>query len=138
SHDVGECLDIAPVEGIYPSLDHLHVLPRHRLPPFLSEAFGGSTGLVDVEVARHPYNLAVCPEQDPSPSLFNSSVAADQATVFPEGDEHHAVAGVENPPSLGLVVLPRPPPVLKEASNRRRAVEGPEPRIRHIEHRVES
>jgi hypothetical protein len=25
-----------------------HVLLRHRLPPFLGEAFGGSTGLVDL------------------------------------------------------------------------------------------
>src|ERR1700726_2001699 len=30
----------------------LHVLLRHRLPPFLGEAFSGSTGLVDVAVRR--------------------------------------------------------------------------------------
>jgi hypothetical protein len=40
--------DITPVICIYRSLGDLHVLPRHRLPPFLCEAFGGSTGLVDV------------------------------------------------------------------------------------------
>ena len=36
----------------------VHVLLRHRLPPFLGEAFGGSTGLVDVawvgQCAREP------------------------------------------------------------------------------------
>src|SRR4051794_14426914 len=30
------------------ALNHSHVLLRHRLPPFLDEAFGGSTGVVDV------------------------------------------------------------------------------------------
>src|SRR5438067_616847 len=88
------------------------------LRPLLGKAFGGSTGLVDVGVARHPHNPAICPELNPSPLLFNPPVAAHQATVFPEGDEYHAVAKIESILHLDLIVLPRPPPVPKEASNR--------------------
>src|SRR4029077_12027300 len=36
------------VELLVESPCDLHVLLRHRLPPFLGKAFGGSTGLVDV------------------------------------------------------------------------------------------
>jgi hypothetical protein len=31
----------------------IDVLLRHRLPPFLGEKFGGSTGLIDVGIDRH-------------------------------------------------------------------------------------
>src|SRR5439155_2056571 len=44
--EVHHRVDIASVEGGAPRLDYLHVPLRHRLPPFLGKAFGGSSGSV--------------------------------------------------------------------------------------------
>src|SRR2546430_1822727 len=40
------------------------VIPRHRLPPSLGKAFGGSTGLVDVGAGNHARDDAVHPHVD--------------------------------------------------------------------------
>jgi hypothetical protein len=42
--------EVAPPERIHDLAGKLHVLLRHRLPPFLGEPLGGCASLVDVEV----------------------------------------------------------------------------------------
>jgi hypothetical protein len=42
-------VDVSGVDRGDGSPHHLHVLIRHRLPPFLGEPFSGGTGLVYVE-----------------------------------------------------------------------------------------
>ena len=49
------------VEAFVKGPERLHVLLRHRLPPFLGETLGGSTGRVDVGVTRYPQDLALHP-----------------------------------------------------------------------------
>jgi hypothetical protein len=52
--DLGRCVaepqvGVASVPSFDPLSRQVHVRLRHRLPPLLREAFGGSTGLVDVD-----------------------------------------------------------------------------------------
>jgi len=58
--------------------DDLHVLLRHRLPPFLREPFGGSTGLVDVDERRVTGDQTVGPLPD-GPSAHLCAPASDLA-----------------------------------------------------------
>src|SRR5256714_14879312 len=49
---VEHCRLVAPEVCVQRRLHDLDVLLRHRLPPFPAEAFGGSTGLIDVGEGR--------------------------------------------------------------------------------------
>jgi hypothetical protein len=50
SHDGEIARDVPRVDRRDRALNQSHALLRHRLPPLLGEAFGGSTSLVDVGV----------------------------------------------------------------------------------------
>jgi hypothetical protein len=82
----------------------LHVL-RHRLPPLLGEAFGGSTGLIDVGVAGYPNDLALRPLEHLQMPCLNAGIAAPRATVFPDRDRQQAVAEVDDLLDLVVVIL---------------------------------
>src|SRR4030081_756877 len=71
-------------------------------------------------------------------SSASRSAAARASTTPAKGRAHDPVAEPDNLLHLDQVVPPRPPPVLKEASNRCRALEGADPRIRNVEHGVGS
>src|SRR5690242_17300140 len=67
---------VPAIHGLEYAPDDLHVLPRHRLPPFLGKALGGCTGSVDVEVERRPYDQAIHPLEDARvPHLYLTAAA---------------------------------------------------------------
>ena len=112
------------------SLEHLshdlHVLLRHRLPPFLREAFGGSTGLVDVG-GRKASDRASHPEVDPSLALSNMAGAANQTPVLNRHCKHNPIAEVTDLLKLVVQFLVGPEPVLKEATYRRSTLDEVRP-----------
>jgi hypothetical protein len=57
-------VEFAPVPSFDASAQQFHVLLRHRLPPFLDEALGGSTGLVDIEIVGALSGDAIHPLAD--------------------------------------------------------------------------
>ena len=69
---------------------------RHRLPPFLCEAFGGSTGLVDVGVHRLPHDHAVRQHGDTREAHLDVSATPNEAALLDDHDKHDPVAQVEN------------------------------------------
>src|SRR5450631_2062155 len=83
------------------------VVDSSDISPLLSEAFGGCTGLVDVEVGRLPLDDALRPHHDRRPLLFDVTVATNQATVFPEGRQDDAVAEIDNLLHFDRVLTPR-------------------------------
>jgi len=97
--------NIEPVERLHISLGDLDVLPGHRLRPILGEAFGGSTGLVDVGVTRYPDDLPLHPLEQPADDALGHVHRCLRATVFPDGDRQHAVAEVENLLDLMMVIF---------------------------------
>src|SRR5205807_7974763 len=106
------------------ALNQSHVLLRHRLPPLLREAFGGGTSLVWVRVVLEPLDLAVRPCGEVRHPLLDATFAADQAAALPKDDKHDAVPEIEERLLLVPVVLPAPMPVLDEAPDRRRPLDG--------------
>src|SRR2546423_7211786 len=97
------------------TFDELYVLLRHRLAPFLGEAFGGSTGLVDVG-DRKTRDQASHPEEDPSLALSKATGAANQTTVLNDHGKHNPIAEVADFLEPDLQLLVRAKPVLKEAA----------------------
>src|SRR5205814_5881495 len=68
------------IEGVDALSDLVRVL-RHRLPPFLGKAFGGSTGLVDVVIARRSHDQALLPNGDNRNAKLNSTGAAHRTAA---------------------------------------------------------
>src|ERR1700730_15201449 len=102
----------------------IHVFLRHDLPPIFGEALGGSTSLVWVRVVLEPLDLAVRPCGEVRHPLLDATFAADQAAALPKDAKHDAVPEIEELLLLVPVVLPAPMPVLDEAPDRLRALEG--------------
>ncbi len=90
---------------------------RHRLPPFLGEAFGGSTGLVDVG-GRKASDRASHTEVDPSLALSNTTGATNQTPVLNHHSKHNPTAEMTDLLKLEVQFLVGPEPVLKEAAYR--------------------
>src|SRR5450631_2807455 len=97
-------------------------LLRHRLPPFLGEAFGGSTGLVDLG-GRKARDQASHPDEDPSLALSKVTGAASRTTVLNDHGKHNPIAEVADFLKPALQLLVRAKPVLKEAANGRPSLE---------------
>jgi ribosomal protein L25 (general stress protein Ctc) len=108
------------------------------ISPFLGKAFGGGTGLVDVEVGHRFPDLALRPQKDPTASLLDVAVAANELTVFPHDRKHHALAEIEDLLDFVVMVLLRGPPALDELSNRGHSLEAAYASARHIPHRLGS
>src|SRR5213080_1085151 len=89
----------------------LHVLVPHRLPPFLGEAFGGNTGLVEF-VGRKSRDQASHPDVDPPLALSNVTCAANQTTVLSDHGKHNSLAEVAEFLKPKLQLLERSKPVL--------------------------
>ena len=75
------------------------------LPPLPGEAFGGSTGLLDVGVESHTYDLAVLPHADCCVAQFNLAACADWTALHGEYAQANSITEVENLLCLGLVLL---------------------------------
>src|SRR5205823_457 len=88
----------------------------HRLSPFLGEAFGGGTGLVDLG-DRKTCDQAVYPDEDPSLALSKVTGAASRTTVLNDHGKHNPIAEVADFLKPELQLLVRAKPVLKEAAN---------------------
>src|ERR1700704_3298655 len=71
------------------------VVDSSGIGSFLGKAFGGSASLDDLVVGNVPLDPALRPHEDYPPSVFDVTVAADEATVFPDGRERHAVAEID-------------------------------------------
>src|SRR5439155_5680055 len=112
--------DRLPVSAADKRLDKpthdLHVLLRHRLPPFLTEAFGGSAGLVDVGTEDHPRDHPLCPRDRVAPSFLHPARATSEATAQTSHGKQHSLAEVLAPLLLGLVLLVGSDPVFKKAA----------------------
>ena len=90
-------LDVPRVDRRDRALNQSHVLLRHRLPPFLREAFGGSTGLVDVG-DRKACDQASYPDEDPSLALSKVTGAASRTTVLNDHGKYNPIAEVADSP----------------------------------------
>ena len=95
--------------------------------PFLGEAFGGGTGLVDVGVVRDPRDHALDPYCDRCVAPLNVTRAANRTGVLADHDKDDSVAEVENLLGPISILLVSPDPVFKEAANRRQTLEVPSP-----------
>src|SRR3954453_20731562 len=91
--------------------------------PLLREAFGGSTGLVDL-VDRKAHDQASYPDEDPSLALSKVTGAARRTTVLNDHGKHNPIAEVADFLKPDLQLLVRAKPVLKEAANGRPPVEA--------------
>src|SRR4029077_5830675 len=67
---------------------------RHRLSPFLGEAFGGSTGLVGVGVVHDVLEEPVRPGCHGSPAELQPPVTAAWAGALDADEERYALAEV--------------------------------------------
>src|SRR5205807_1017550 len=74
----------------------LDVRLRHRLPPRLDKAFGGSTGRVDVEVVRAAPTHAFSPLPNFGVARVRVGVASSQPAFDAHDAEDDAVAEVNN------------------------------------------
>jgi hypothetical protein len=86
-----DVIDIAVVYGAGDSAHDVHVLQRHRLRPFLAEAFRRSTGLVDVQAGDHVHKAAVLPGHGPRSTLLDAT-GSEQTTAFATHDESDSAA----------------------------------------------
>jgi hypothetical protein len=93
-----------------------------RLGPYLGEAFGGCTGLVDLG-DRKACDQASCPDEDPSLALSKVTGAANRTTVLNDHGKHNPIAEVADFLKPVLQVLVRAKPVVKEAANGRPPLE---------------
>src|SRR5271154_3987946 len=98
---------------------------RRKSRPLLHEACGGATSLVWVGVVLEPLDLAVRPCGEVRHPLLDATFAADQAAALSKDAEHDAVPEIEKLLLLVPVILPAAMPVLDEAPDRLRALEGP-------------
>src|SRR3984893_6858897 len=74
-------VEFAPVPRFDSPAQQFHVLLRHRLPPFLGEAFSGSTGLVDVGVVRCPHDQTIRPYGDERETVAHATAPAANRTA---------------------------------------------------------
>jgi len=77
------------------------------ISPLLREAFGCSTGLVDVLVARDPHYFAVSPCVNLRDSLSNVTRAAHRTAVHRKDAERDSVAEVDNLLRVNLELIVR-------------------------------
>jgi hypothetical protein len=77
----------------------------------LVEALGGSTGLVDVGVNRHPSDHVPHPFQDVRFASLNPTRAVDRAAFLIDNREHDAVPDVEDVLNLEVKFVEGAPPV---------------------------
>ncbi len=91
-------------------------------PPLLRQAFGGSTGLVDLG-DRKACDQASYPDEYPSLALSKVTGAASRTTVLNDHGKHNPIAEVADflEPELQLLVHAKP--VLEEAANGRPPLE---------------
>src|SRR5262249_28076171 len=82
-----QSVNVTPTVGAEAAAHDLHVLRRHRLPPLLGEPFGGSAGLVDVEVGRVPFDEPVSPRGYRCHATLNEAGAASEPTTQKEDNE---------------------------------------------------
>jgi hypothetical protein len=94
----------------------------YRLPPFLREALGGSTGLVNLG-ERHACDQVSYPDDDASLALLDATGAASQTTVLNDNGKHHPIAEVAGLLKRELQLLVRAKPFLNEATDCRVAFE---------------
>ena len=99
------------------------------MPPFLGEAFGGCAGLVDLG-DRKTRDQASHPEEDPSLALSKVTGAANRTPILDDHGKHNPIAEVADFLKPELQLLVRAEPVLKEAANRRSALEDGLPNAR--------
>src|SRR5438067_13077324 len=95
---------------------------RRRLPPFRSEAFGGSAGLVDVGSGK-ARDQTCHPDVDPSLSLLNVTGDASRPSLLEDHSKHNSVAEVVDLLKLELQFLIQAEPALNEGTNCRLAFE---------------
>src|SRR5260370_30227334 len=88
----------------------------HRLPPRLGEAFGGSTGLVDVVVRRDPLDHATHPYADHSLAPMNVTTSSSRMAALEHYCKDDSVAEVECLLQPDLKLLESGGPLLQEAA----------------------
>jgi len=92
-------------------------------PPFLGEAFGGSTGLVDVGVEGHSREHAVYPYEDRCGSQLNVATAGG-SPVGDLYDMYDPIAEVLHLLNLHPILIKTPEPVLGKPTYRLRTRVG--------------
>jgi hypothetical protein len=90
----------------------------HRLPPFLREAFGGSTGLVYFGEGRTAHDQALLPHDDPPLLRFDAGGASYRPSILVDHGKDNPVSEIEDFPDLEVQVLENSVPVLKTLANR--------------------
>ena len=110
-------LPVARVQQRVALPDDLNVLLRHRLPPFLGESFGGSTGLVGIEVEREPHEPGICPLVDPSAPQSDLARATGEAASQAVDREDDPGPEIDNVQHLERELVVGADPVLKEATD---------------------
>src|SRR5205814_2353374 len=120
---------ISSVNGLAEKFDQVggRGLLGHRLPPFLGEAFGGSTGLVDVAIAGRSHDNVLRPYEDACLAQPNPARASGRTGAVTEHGKNDSAAEIENLFGLDLKLLVRADPVFKEAADHRPTLEGAEP-----------
>ena len=92
---------------------------RHRLPPFLSEAFGGSTGLIEIDVAHVLLDHAVGPNRDDPVTKSDLPAAANRTARHDDHGKTDSVAKIDDFVDLDVKILVRAQHVFKQAPDRR-------------------
>jgi hypothetical protein len=96
--EVGPCGVRRELPGLSDAFDAtancLHIVLSHRLPPLLDEPFGGSAGLVDVEIEREQFKEAIPPGPDARVAERNQAAAAPRSSALVGDTEDHAIAQV--------------------------------------------
>jgi hypothetical protein len=104
-----------------------------RLPALLREAFGGSTGLVDVGVGRQSHEEAIGrPVDGPSLPLMDSTIDADRATLLVDHRKHDPVVEDDELFDFEAKLGEIAEPFVQEATNCRSAFDDLEPRKERI------
>src|SRR5205823_5276531 len=114
---------VTPGGSVVNSAHHIEVLLRHHLPPFLGEAFGSSTGLVDVGIHRYPHDQALLPNGDECVPVSNVTAAASKTGHLHDHGKYPSVTQGQILLLFEPKLLVTGEPVFPEAANRRSALE---------------
>jgi hypothetical protein len=104
-------------------------MTRHRLRLFLGEAFGGSSALVDIVVARPSNDQAVNPHMDQPMPRVDTGLAPDWATILSDDTKGDPVTQVNSVLQLERQIFKRAEIVLQERADPATPSKTPNPLI---------
>src|SRR5271166_2574105 len=133
---VQDAVNSGAVERLKGLTHDLHVLLGHRLPPFLGEAFGGSSALLGLGIAGPVYEQPSVPHADPCLPRPNASAAPGGTSILADDRKDNPVTQINGLLELELQVVKGSVVVLPEATDRPSPLEYPQPPGRHVKHGI--